>query len=720
MKYALLLLLILSSTFSWAITDKNETTSAQVIKIEGVAHLVVTINHDKGWHTYWKNPGDSGIASQFKFNLGDKEQFLEALEWPVPEKHIEAGDILTLGYEGIQHFFFKIPENIWGKDLGIKANFLICKDICIPGEGIVNLKLQDGAFSSTRPLKPYSESEIKSAYQKLPKKMTKPEALEYYLTINKDKSTLDLHYSLKGVKSPEFSHKLGWLTPFPKSPFGFKRESLYYDLKSQTLYGKLAIEWDGDYQEPVVPLPADGKFQVPYDLDFLYNSPSKNEMGIITLKIDNFSAANETLIKFYNDLNKFEGKVIGRIESVEEKIDGSFFYFAVLAFIGGLILNLMPCVLPVISLKLFGLIKHQNLPRASLLKHNFAYTLGVLSTFMGLGGVVAAIKLSGEQIGWGFQLQSPAFILTMMIILFVMSLNLFGLFEFITPGGRTLGSKQTEDGFVGDFFSGILTTILSTPCSAPFLGTALTFAFTTSTFTIFAIFFFVGLGLAFPFIMTALYPKLLHLLPKPGMWMEKLKYFLGLSLVVTVIWLYDVFQSLVDMSSLNWKIHLLFASLFFTIFFYKKVSQKWYLVILTALIPVYLLVTNIQNLELKPLNAEASVVKNSKWQPWSENKLKELQTEGKWVFMDFTAEWCLTCKVNKKLVLETSDFEKLAEDKKLSLVRADWTRRDDNITKFLGQYKIVGVPAYFIQKPDGTIIPLGETISIKKIEAHLN
>lgn len=719
MKYILLLALSFLSMTSWAQSAKNETTSAQVVKMGDAPLLVVTINHDNGWHTYWKNPGDSGIASQFKFNLGDKEQVLEAYEWPVPEKHIEAGDILTIGYENIQHFFFKIPSALLGKDLGVKANFLICKDVCIPGEGIVSVKLQEGSFAATRKAAPFSESEIKTAFNKLPKLARTPKGLEYYLTINKD-NTLDLHYSIKGVQSPNFSHKLNWLTPFPQAPFGFKRENLYYDAKSQTLYGKLAIEWDGEYQEPAIDLPKDGKFPKAYELEFLYNSPSSQEVSIIKLKVDNFSAANETLLKFYNDLNKFDGKVVSSIKNIEESVDSSFFYFAALAFLGGLILNLMPCVLPVISIKLFGLIKHQNLPRSALLKHNAAYTLGVLSTFMGLGGVVAAIKLSGEQVGWGFQLQSPAFILSMMLILFVMSLNLFGLFEFITPGGRSLGSKQVEEGFAGDFFSGILTTILSTPCSAPFLGTALTFAFTTSTFTIFAIFFFVGLGLAFPFIMTALFPKMLHVLPKPGMWMEKLKYFLGLSLVVTVIWLYDVFQSLVDMSSLNWKIHLLFASLFFAVFLYKKITQKWYWVGIASLLPLYLLVTNISRLELKPLSSEVASVKNSNWAPWSESKLEELHKEGKWVFMDFTAEWCLTCKVNKKLVLETSDFEKLAKDKNLTLVRADWTRRDDNITKFLQSYKIVGVPAYFIQKPDGTIIPLGETINIKKIESNLN
>lgn len=717
MKYTLTLLLTLFSLSLWAQSSTNATTSAQLLEIKGEQHLVVSINHDKGWHTYWKNPGDSGIASKFDFKIGEKLQALEALEWPVPEKHIEAGDILTIGYENTQHFFFKLHKDVMGKELEVKASFLICKDICIPGEGVLKIKLISGQFESTRPMKLYSDTELFSAYEKLPKSHNLPEGFEYYLTINKEKTELQLHYSLKNIKDPTLPHKLNWLTPFPQAPFGYKREELFYDKKSQTLYGRTTIEWDGAYQDPVVDLPVNGKFPKAYDLSFLSNTPGAKEMGVYKLSVDNFSASNETLDKFYKDLDKVGGDK--KIVSESTESGSSFFYFAALAFLGGLILNLMPCVLPVITIKLFSLIKHQNLPRTKLFKHNIAYTLGVLATFAGLGIVVAIIKSTGEQVGWGFQLQSPAFILSIMIILFVMSLNLFGLFEFVTPGGRTLGSKQLDEGFSGDFFSGILTTILSTPCSAPFLGTALTFAFTTSTSMIFAIFLFVGLGLAFPFILTAIFPAMLHILPKPGMWMEKLKYFLGLSLVATVIWLYDVFQSLVDMSSLNWKVHLIFASLFFAIFFYKKVSQKIHWVILVSLIPAYLLIANIPKLELKPLESTTTNAKDPKWTPWSEEKLKELSVDKKWVFIDFTAEWCLTCKINKKLVFETNDFEKMIEAKKVTLMRADWTRRDDKITAFLNRYGIVGVPAYFLQSPDGTILSLGETISIRKIEEKI-
>jgi thiol:disulfide interchange protein DsbD len=373
----------------------------------------------------------------------------------------------------------------------------------------------------------------------------------------------------------------------------------------------------------------------------------------------------------------------------------------------------MPCVLPVISLKLFGLIRHRDIPRARLISHNLSYTAGVLSTFMAFAGVVSVLKYSGEEIGWGFQLQSPAFILIMMLILFILALNLFGLFEFVTPGGSKLGSAQVDEGLVGDFFGGVLTTVLSTPCSAPFLGTALTFAFTTSNFTIFLMFFAIGSGLAFPFLVTAFFPATLKFLPRPGAWMEKLKYFLGLSLVLTVIWLYDVFVSLVHFDILSWRLNLLFALWFFAFFFAQKIMRHRVAQVVVFAIPLVLTVMAIQHLELRP-TTQAMVTRETKWVPWTEDKMK---TESKPVFVDFTAEWCLTCKVNKKLVLETDGFEELKSKYGFVSMRADWTKRDDNITEFLRMHGAVGVPVYFIYK-DGQLHNLGETVSLSKIEKY--
>ncbi len=694
---AIVLLLLSFSLF--AAEEQHATFSIQRYQKK----LVVSINHDEGWHTYWKNPGDAGIASTFKFSKETK-----AYEWPYPKKYIEAGDILTIGYSGVKHFFF---DDISGA-LDLKVGVLICKDICIPGEA--NLKLGAGEeFMATRMARPFDSSDLEKAFSELPADVNLPEGFEYYLTRVKDKPLLTLHYQLKNVKNAKLPKELNFLTGFPQAPWGYKRESLYF--KDGVLYGKTEIEWDGEYQEPALDLPASGQFAKPYELKFLFNAPDTNQVSVVTLKTQDFSNAAPSLNDFYKGLPSFDGK--GSVAAATTENSGNIFQYFLFAFLGGLILNLMPCVLPVISLKLFGLIKHKNLPQKKILAHNLSYTAGVIATFMGLGAVIAAIKAGGEEIGWGFQLQSPAFILIMMLILFILSLNLFGLFEFATPGGSKFGSQEIKDSVSGDFFSGILTTILATPCSAPFLGTALTFAFTTSVLNIFLMFFFIGFGLAFPFLLTALFPATLNIFPKPGAWMEKLKYFLGLSLIVTIIWLYDVFVTLVNFDILSWRLNLLFALWFFAFFFAQKISKSRPLQFLAFAFPLVMTVMAIQNLEMRPSGTQV-VKAESAWKPWSESKLEA--EKGKLVFIDFTAEWCLTCKVNKKLVMETDAFNELAKKNNIVLLRADWTKRDDNITQFLKRYNVVGVPAYFVQKKDGTIVHLGETISVSKLESSLN
>lgn len=686
---AIFLLLLSFTAFA---RDEYATISAQRWNDK----IVISINHDDGWHTYWKNPGDAGIASTFKFSKPT-----DGLEWPVPKKYVEAGDIITIGYSGLQHFFFNQIDGEFEVQVGV----LICKDICIPNEAKLKLGANE-LFTSNRPAKAYSNSDLEKAFRELPSDAKLPQGFEFYITRKKDQPNLTLHYSIKNTKE-KLPKELNLLTGFPQAPWGFKRETLFY--KDGTLFGKTEIDWDGEYQEPPLPLPSSGKFDKPYELKFLINAPGMDKVQTVTLKAENFSIGTAALDDFYKNLSS--SAVAATTES-----KGNIFHFILFAFLGGLILNLMPCVLPVISIKLFGLIKHKSLPQKRILAHNLSYTAGVISTFMALGGVVAGIKATGEEIGWGFQLQSPAFILAMMLILFVLSLNMFGLFEFVTPGGNKLGSAEIKEGFTGDFFSGVLTTILSTPCSAPFLGTALTFAFTTSMANIFLMFLFIGLGLAFPFLLTAIFPATLNIFPRPGAWMEKLKYFLGLSLVVTVIWLYDVFVSLVDFDVISWRLNLLFALWFFAFFFSQKISKHIFARALIFILPAGLTFVAMTNLPMKPSTA-AEVKVDSTWGKWSEERLS--QEKGKLVFIDFTAEWCLTCKVNKKLVLETDRFTELAKKHDIVLLRADWTKRDDNITQFLKRFDIVGVPAYFIQQPDGKIISLGETISVGKIEGNI-
>ena len=497
------------------------------------------------------------------------------------------------------------------------------------------------------------------------------------------------------------------------------------------------IMWDGEYVDPVVPFPVDGVFSEPITLKFLWQNPLDNKVAIIEKTFERFdltgSEAIESLMNSMSFIapsgsNDTPQDTAATAESKETKVPASIFTILLFAFFGGLILNVMPCVLPVISLKLFGLVVHSDESRSNILKHNIFYTLGVLSTFFTLSAAILILKSTGENVGWGFQLQSPIFVSMMIVVLFVFALNLFGLYEFQTPGGKVLGDVQIKKGIAGDFFGGVLATILSTPCSAPFLGTALTFAFTASPFEIILTFQAIGLGLAFPFLMTGLFPATIRFLPKPGLWMESVKKFLGLTLLLTALWLLDVFTSLTSGNLPLMKLNTGLLMLFFAFYFQKHISKKklWRLTFFAiALFPFYLLFSSPLSFSEDTSTGSTDLIreKNSAgkvlWEKWSEEKMRDYQSQGETVFLDFTAKWCFTCKVNEKLVLDTSSFRELVQENNIKLLLGDWTKYDPVIGAFLKKHGYVGVPAYFLQKPDGTLIKFGETITIGELKKSL-
>lgn len=726
----LLSLVLLFSNYTFA-NERHVQMGATFFELNNVHYAAVSLKNDKSWHTYWKNPGDAGIPIKLEFYADNNKLSFDELEWPFPKKYLEQGEVLAYGYSDTNHFYFKIPEplksQIKNKIITIKGHWLVCKEICIPGKDEINIKLNQEATGVNHPFK-ISQEEIKVKLSKLPILKKLPENLKVYLSKSKEENRLSLHYTFSNIDIKRYNTKQNLLTPFPAAPFDFKLEKVFWDSETQTLYGRAYIDWDGIYDEPERPLPLDGKFKTPILGRFLVNTSLTKQAIFIEYNFKDFSlTTDEELENFFSKLSVVNfGKKI-RSDSLKDTAhvgdEKNILYYIFLAFLGGLILNLMPCVLPVISLKLFGLIVHSDETKEKILKHNLAYSCGVIFSFMILAFVVAMLKSGGEKIGWGFQLQSPVFVFFMMLMIFIMALNMFGLFEFVTPGGKTLGNAQIKKGISADFINGILATILSTPCSAPFLGVALSFAFTTSSFNIFLIFFFVGLGLSFPFILTGFFPKLISFLPKPGIWMDKLKFILGFSLILTAVWLYDVLSSLIDFSYSGIYINTIFALVFFAFFFRKHITKKVIWNTFAFILPVLMTMILIQNNGLVVDKRSTSSISNSqsnlKWSKWSEKRMKELSSDRKWVFIDFTAKWCLTCKVNKKVVLETDAFKKLVKENNIELLVADWTKRDDYITDFLRKYNIVGVPAYFLQSPSGKITYLGETISIGKIKDFL-
>lgn len=680
--------------------------------IDGDNFLTFSFENKKDWHTYWKNPGDAGLAISINFQDLDKKTIeLNSLEWPAPKRYLDGIDLISYGYSNEYAIFYPIPEKLKNQKLTIIMKWLVCKNICIPGKVEIDGQFDNFNFtpsSKGRELN-WSKEKITEHFKKIPKAQELPEDLNIYLARSKDKRGLELHYNLINSDQKTLNSNYNLITPFLQPPMGYGHEQLFYN-KNSEIYGKIPISWDGEYLDTPIELPVDGKFLTPFTLKFVFFNPTNKSPIIISKTFTDFSISSYPVLdEFYKKLTPVSTK-----GKESKKSSTSFLMYLLLAFIGGLILNVMPCVLPVISIKLFGLIKHQHASRSQLLKHNLAYSLGVIATFWVLALAVFLLKEGGEEIGWGFHLQSPNFVFVMILILFIMSLNFFGLFEFITPGGKVLGSVNTGKGLKRNFLSGVLATILSTPCSAPFLGTALTFAFTTTTLNIFMIFTMVGVGLSTPFLITGIFPKSIAFLPKPGMWMEYVRKFLGLTLLFTIVWLYDVLLSQSSSSLMVALLNSTIVLVFFAFYFHKHIKSKKYLQILFFAIPI---ITALSYLSLPHTKSSAE---SSSWESWSLEKMVEHKKAKDLVFIDFTAKWCLTCKINEQLILNTDEFKKLIKEKDIKLLLGDWTNRDPIIGEWLKAQGIVGVPAYFIQKKDGTLVNLGETITVNEIEENLN
>jgi thiol:disulfide interchange protein DsbD len=741
-KLIILFFLFLSIPLTWANQEKIPNTpvkfTIQSYK-DSKGNLYAALNYENypHWHTYWINPGDAGLPIKAYFYLDDNPIQLEALEWPAPKRFVEKGDVVTYGYSGRYTLFYRLKSEdinkLKGKDLTVKSNWLVCKHICIPGE-----KTHTAKFDGIEFIIPKSEKfhfkvqEMRDHFASLPKKIDFPPDLDIILAKNKsDELSLFYNYAHNESFSALVKDR-NFLIPFPLSPFDFHREKLFQD-KKENLYGKMKIEWDGEFNEPPEPLPADGVFKNPYTLKFLFFNPISKVYEIIERKFSSIDQhAFDKSESFFALLQPVDARSSEIVKKDEPHVnDGSFLYYLLFAFLGGLLLNIMPCVLPVISLKIFYLIKHRKESKSQLLRHNIVYSLGVLFTFTVLALLIVGLKSTGELVGWGFQLQSPTFLAAIIFILFVLSLNLFGLYHFVTPGGKFFGNIEIKEGLWGDFLSGILTTILATPCSAPFLGTALTFAFTSSNLNIFVIFLGIGLGLAFPFLLVGFFPRLITFLPKPGLWMEKFKKLLGLSLILTVVWLLDVLVTVDPGPSflvlLGSSLALIFfafyirrALIFFAFYIRRHITKnKVVLGILFVLPIVFLGKAVFTPQEVSTYKPESMKTSGLPWEKWSPMRMDQLKNSERFVFIDFTAKWCLTCKVNEKLVLNTDAFKSLVKDKNIALLLADWTKRDQTITNWLFSKGKVGVPAYFIINKDGEMFDLGETISIDEIKSYL-
>lgn len=696
---------LLISNLSYA--GKYLDISAQTIKYQETNYLVVNFFNKPKWHTYWKNPGDAGLPIKIIFKQNGNEVKFKELNWPSPKRYIEQGDLWAYGYDGEYSFFYELNNSHKEQEYSIDVNVLICKDICVPDQEKFNLNFDSNLEASYG--KKLSETVIINRLESLPVLGSEPK-LKLSLVKSEKENQLALHYIIEDVDSSKIDSTNNILIPYPINLFDFKHEESYFDSNSKSLIGRFYIDWDGIYQDPEIKLPEDGQFTSPVNIKLVLSYPKGSNSKIIEQEFLNFELyGDKALSGTFQNLSPLTD--IKQKAATPEK---SFWLYLLFAFLGGLILNIMPCVLPVISLKLFSLISHGTESKSKILRHNLFYTLGVLLTFSLLAITVILLKQSGESVGWGFQLTSPLFVYSLLVLVFVFGLNMFGLFEFRTPGGKYIANLNAKTPYLEDILNGVFATILSTPCSAPFLGTALGFAFTTSSVNIFLVFLAIGIGLAFPFILTGVFPQSIKFLPKPGNWMNQAKYFLGLSLMITAIWLIDVLFSLINNEQYGVYILLNVLLIFFAIFVYAKVSKNKILLTLLILFPLIGSFWVFTKKDLKMTTAQS--VSSSNWKPWTPELMASSVSNKKATFIDFTASWCLTCKVNKKLVLDTKGFTQYASENEIQLIRGDWSKQDPKITKFLNQYNVVGVPAYFVITKSGEVKYLGETLRLGKIK----
>ena len=602
-----------------------------------------------GWHTYWQFPGDAGIPTEIKWQLPPGWK-AGPIQWPVPLKLDEPGDIQIYGYHDEVLLLVSLtpPLKIAGASvhLAAQADWLVCEKICIPGGAKVQLDLPVGA-----PATP-ANTELFAKYQeRLPRSL--PEsggaALHWDRQPNELKLTI-LDRSLARSSSLDFF-------PLPEAPTitGHPR-------RSQAKDGSVV------FTIPVESAP-----------------PGLQSLGGLLVAEDlAFSLGKEALT------------------ATPKTASDGLLKLLLFGFIGGFILNLMPCVLPVISLKIFGFIQHAGDSRGRIFGNGLAFTAGIFAWFIGLALLMVGLKSAGHEITWAFQFTNPYFVVAMSAVVLVFALNLFGVFEITLPAAATTGllGWSAREGYAGSFFQGVFATVLATPCTAPYLGTALGFAFAQSAGIILLMFVAIAAGMSAPYLLLSAQPAWLRFVPRPGPWMVRVKQFMGFLLLATLLFLLWVIGVARGIDAAIWVSAFLLAlsigCWLFGSFSTPAASGKQRSIVL-GLVLVLVLSSGLYCIGQKFRASKiASSLTTEGWIPFSPKRVQNELAHGHSVFVDFTAAWCITCKFNEASVLESAAVKSAFARYGIVKMKADWTNADPVVTKTLKQFDRVGVPLYVL------------------------
>lgn len=607
------------------------------------------ITLDKGWHSYWQNPGESGKPLKVKWNL-PKGASVSPLRWPFPER-IPFGSLTNFGYKNsflLTSELF-LPEKTTNSiNITAEVEWLICEKVCIPMTREARLEWA---------IKDIEEINIwEDTFQQWSKQL--PIAVNKKITLQPAKDQWQVHINTK--------KKLQLIDLFPlsKNTFSFQ---------PPTILSKK------DHQH---------SFLIKASL-----SPSVN------------SNKSKVLVVFQEADNK-----LGFIYTFQKKTN--MLWFLLLAFLGGVLLNLMPCVLPIVFLKFSNTIEQSKQKTSSVILSNLFYSAGVICSFLLLALILLLLKRGGESVGWGFQMQSPYFLLSIIFLFIFISFNFMGWLSFSLPSVPFLHKGKN---FFKHFLTGSLSTTAASPCTAPFMGAAMGYAFSESTAQIIMIFLFLGLGLSFPYLLLSVFPKWIQYIPFPGKWSNKLKHFMAFPMLATCAWLIHLFNQQESTNLLPLLFSLLFIYLGFWILnnFKRRTWLTWCsrIIILIAIIYPFFHFYQTTKLDFPKIA----------WKPFSIEKMQTLHSEGKAVFVNFTADWCLTCKFNEQITFKNQRVVRVFTDKKIHGLKGDWTHKNPEITNILERYNRSGIPFYLYFPPDSpSAIVLPELLTPRILLKHIN
>ena len=691
--------------------------------------LGLQIEHQPHWHTYWQNPGDSGLPTRLQWQLPAGLQAGD-IAWPLPKK-IPIGTLANYGYEG--RLLLTVPVTV-GPDfrfpdtgplaLALQADWLVCRKECIPQEGRFSLNLALAA-----PQTPHAPS-FESAQKLSPKPMAQLQQGGTWITGGQATLSADA----KQINLRMHGLPVGWrgqtLSAFPVTPNVVHNAAVQGKDWTQKWEGAVwnaqipVSEERGDSPKSLRWVVAVGPESAPKAPAFELEPPVQGTWPALT------PAAPA-------EISPALAKALADNASSAQKPAASSttalgLTLAVLgALVGGFLLNLMPCVFPVLAIKVMGFAQADT-SQAQHRAAGMAYTIGVVLSFMLLGGLMLGLRAAGEQLGWGFQLQSPPVVAGLALLFTLLGLNLAGVFEFGQMLPSSLATLQSRHPTVNAGLSGVLAVAVASPCTAPFMGASLGLAIALPVWQALLVFAAMGVGMALPYLAASWWPGMARALPRPGAWMETFRQAMAFPMFATVIWLLWVLGQQTGIDGASSLLALLLTVAWLVWALGLSGRTRWVLSGL-ALAALLWLGSSWLPLALREAPAEQQASAStqvssqasfgslsiSNWQPWSEAALQTQLAAGRPVFVDFTAAWCVTCQYNKKTTLAAPQVLADFAARQVVLMRADWTRRDPAITQALTALGRSGVPVYVLYAPDRPPVLLSELPSVAEVQSAL-